>query len=193
MARALICWAGLVLFAGLPQALFAGPDMPAIMILTGRIAPGPALSSTAPAEGDQVLAFSAIDGQLVGAGPVSSDGEYVLVVSRTMSFNGLPVVLELMQGRHRYQLLREGQPAWLRFEGKMLPERTRLSFGLGVKTADLEADETSLPQAQRLSQRPEVPCDPAFDANGDGRCDQQDWEVFKLYRGGVARVVAHPE
>jgi hypothetical protein len=193
MSRASL-WLALCFCALLPQGLLAGPDVPAIMILTGRIAAGEALDSTSPAEEDQVLAFSAVDGQLVGSGPVSSvGGDYVVVISRTASSNGLPIVLELMQGRRRYQLLQEGQPAWLRFQGTVLPERTSLSFKLGKKTAELQAEEASVPQAQRLTQQPELLCDMVFDANRDGRCDHQDWEVFKLYRGGVVRVVAHPE
>jgi hypothetical protein len=184
----------LLLCACLPHALLAGPDTPAIMLVTGRIAAGSLLDSTAPQADDQVLAFSAVDGQLVGSGPVASDsGDYLLVISRTASFNGTPVVLELMQGRRRYQLLHDAAPAWLRFHGKMLPERTPLALALGLKTVELEAEAAALPQAQRLTQRPQLPCDAAFDSNGDGRCDQQDWDVFTLYRAGVARSVAHPE
>jgi len=191
MARA-SAWLTLLAWVGLPQTLVAAPDTPAMMILTGRIAPGTPQDSTSPQAEDQVLAFNAVDGQLVGSGPVASGGNYMLLISRTASFNGTPVVLELMQGRHRYELLRDAAPAWLRFQGKVLPERTTLSLVLGKKTAELELEEASMPQAQRLTQRPQLPCDAAFDTNGDGRCDQQDWDVFKLYRGGVARSVAHP-
>jgi hypothetical protein len=151
------------------------------------------LDSTSPQADDQVLAFNALDGRLVGSGPVTDQGNYLLVISRSASFNGTPVALELMQGRRRYQLLLDAGLAWLRFQGRMLPERTRLSLRVGTKTAELEAEEAALPQAQRLTQRPQLPCDAAFDTNGDGRCDEQDRDVLELYRAGVVRSVAYPE
>ena len=72
------------------------------------------------------------DRQLVGAGNVGS-GQYVLALSRTASFNGSSVVLEVQQGRRRYALLlaEDGppRPAIIQFAGKTLPERTALICG----------------------------------------------------------------
>lgn len=180
-----------LLFPGVTMAL---PDMPAVMLLVGQIKPGIALGSTAPRPGDQVLAFNAEEGTLVGSGPVTDSGQdYATIIGRSARFNGTPVVLELMQGRARYQLLIIGQTAaWLPFRGHTFPERTLFNLQVGAKTADLLADEALNPQAQRLSKRPDVPCDSSGDVNGDGRCDEADWAVLGLYGGGVARSVAHP-
>lgn len=169
----------------------AAPDTPAIMILTGNIAPGVGLNTTTAQPGDQVLAFSAVDGQLVGSGSFVRGG-YVAMLARTASFNGTPVVLELMQGLHRYQLLQDGKPVWLRFQGKMLPDQFALPLQVGVKTLDLLAEDAKNPKAQRLSQHPEIPCTPDLDVNGDGLCDDQDWGILGLYGGGVTRSVARP-
>ncbi len=165
-----------------------------MMILTGRIAPGAGPDSAAPGGGDdQVLAFSSVDGQLVGSGPVSSGGGgYAAILMRTASFNGTPVVLELQQGRRRFQLLQNGVPVWLPFRGRLLPERTVLDLRVGTKTAELSAEQAANPQAQRLSQHPDIPCTPELDVNGDGKCDEIDWEIVSLYGGGIMRSVAHP-
>lgn len=177
-----------------PGAVAAMPDMPAVMLLVGQIKSGEAIGSTAPRQNDQVLAFNAGDGTLVGSGPVYGSGQdYATVIGRTAAFNGTPVVLELMQGRARYQLLIVGQAAaWFPFRGHTFPERTLFNLQVGVKTADLLADEALNPQAQRLSKRPDVPCDAGGDVNGDGQCDEADWAVLGLFGGGVARSVAHP-
>ena len=138
-----------------PLSAVATPEMPAVMLVNGTISAGAGMNPTAPQAGDQVLAFSAVDGQLVGSGPVSAAGDYMSILVRTVSFNGTPVVLELQHGRQRFQLLRDGAPAWLRFHGRTLPERTPpLILQVGAKTAELLADEATQPQAQRLSQQP---------------------------------------
>ena len=175
-------------------AALAMPEMPAIMLLVGQIQPGADLHSTSPRPNDQVLAFNADDGSLVGSGQVSDSGrDYASIISRTASSNGSPVVLELMQGRARYQLLIVGQPTvWFTFRGRLFPERTLFNLQVGEKTADLLADEALNPQAQRLSKRPDVPCDASSDVNGDGKCDEADWAVLGLFGGGVSRSVAHP-
>jgi len=183
----------LALAAGPGQA---APELPAVMLLTGRIAAAAGPGAVAPRPGDQVLAFSAADGQLVGSGPVSTDGDYVAVLTRTASFNGTPLVLELQQGARRFELLRAGAAlgqASLAFRGRTLPERTLLELRVGAQSAELAAHELAQPQAQRLSRRPELACTRELDADGDGRCDERDWEILRLYGGGVSRSVAHPD
>ena len=170
---------------------YANPDLPAMMLLTGSISPGVGLNTTSARPDDQILAFSAVDGQLVGSGPVFRTG-YLVPLTRTASFNGTPVVLELMQGLHRYELLQNGKPVWLRFEGKTLPDQFQLLLQVGIKTVDLLADDAKNPKAQRLSKRPELPCTPELDVNADGKCDDRDWAVLGLYGGGVTRSVARP-
>lgn len=162
------------------------------MLLTGHIAAGDGVDTTAPRAEDQVLAFSALDGRLVGSATVTVRGEYSMVIGRTASFNGTPVALELLQGNRRYALLRDGVPVLLVFHGYTLPEKTTLPIQVGAKTTELLPSEASNPQAQRLSRQPELPCTPYADANGDGTCDKADWEIMRLYGGGVARAVAHP-
>ena len=177
-----------------PMAAYALPDMPAMMILTGHIAAGAGPDAAAPGSDDQVLVFSSVDGQLVGSGPVSqNEAHYMAVLMRTSSFNGTPVVLELQQGRRRFQLLQNGVPVWLPFKGRLLPERTVLDLRVGSKTAELSPAQAANPQAQRLSQHPDVPCTSEVDVNGDGKCDESDWEIVGLYGGGIMRSVAHPE
>ena len=178
----------LALACGPAQAL---PELPAIMLFTGRIVSP--FGAAAPRAGDQVLAFSAVDGQLVGSGPVSAQGEYIAVLTRGTSFNGTPLVLELLQGDRRYALTPEGAAQELRFRGRSLPERSTLELRVAAKTADLTALESANPQAQRLSRRPELACTPQLDVDGDGRCDERDWEVIRLYGGGTTRSVAHPD
>jgi len=175
-----------------PIAACAAPDMPAMMILTGSIDAGAGGDSATPARDDQVLVFSSVDGQLLGNGPVSASGGYAAILTRTASFNGTPVVLELQQGRRRFQLLQDGVPVWLKFHGRLLPDRTVLNLRVGVKTAELSAEQAANPQAQRLSQHPDVPCTPELDVNADGRCDEADWGIVSLYGGGIMRSVAHP-
>jgi hypothetical protein len=173
----------------------AGPDLPALMLLEGAIAPAEGLVALAPGKQDRVLAFSVADGQLVGSGPVS-DGHYVLVLSRTASFNGNPVVLELQQGRKRFALLHAegnpGSPALLRFAGRTLPERTLLPLRVGRQTAELTAAQAGDPQAQRLSLRADLPCSAEADVNHDGVCDEADLRILRLYGGGVTRTVGQP-
>ena len=170
----------------------AMPELPAVMLLIGRVVSGP-FAPAAPRAGDQVLAFSAVDGQLVGSGPVSAQGEYIAVLTRGASFNGTPLVLELLQGDRRYALTPEGAAQELRFRGRTLPERTPLALRVGPKSAELTVFESANPQAQRLSRRPELACTPQLDVDGDGRCDERDWEVIRLYGGGTTRSVAHPD
>lgn len=173
----------------------AGPDLPALMLLEGAIAPAEGFVALAPGKQDRVLAFSVADGQLVGSGPVS-DGHYVLVLSRTASFNGNPVVLELQQGRKRFALLHAegnpGSPALLRFAGRTLPERTLLPLRMGRQTAELTAAQAGDPQAQRLSLRADLPCSAEADVNHDGVCDEADLRILRLYGGGVTRTVGQP-
>jgi hypothetical protein len=176
-----------------PSALLAAPDVPAIMLLTGRIATGNGPDTTTPGAEDQVLSFNAIDGRLVGSGTVSATGEYALALGRTASFNGTPIILELMQGNRRYQLLKNGVPASLIFYGYTLPEKTVLPLQAGTKTAELPPAEITNPQAQRLSHRLDMPCTPDADANGDGSCNATDWSIFGLYGGGTARSIAQPQ
>lgn len=175
----------------------AAPELPAIMLFTGRIVAGSGPASVSPRPGDQVLAFNAVDGQLIGGGPVSAAGDYLAILARTASFNGTPLVLELLQGRRRFELLPEGAARGaernLRFRGRTLPERTALDLRVGAKTAELAGHELDHPQAQRLSRRPELPCTPELDADGDGRCDERDWDILRLYGGGMTRSVAHPD
>lgn len=174
----------------------AMPEIPSVMLLVGQIKPDEAMGSgsVAPRKGDQVLAFNAGDGTLVGSGPVSDSGqEYATIIGRTASFDGTPVVLELLQGRARYQLSIVGQSTlWFPFRGHLFPARTSFNLQVGKKTADLLADEALNPQAQRLSKRPDVPCDAAGDVNSDGKCDEVDWAVLGLFGGGVTRSVANP-
>ena len=177
------------------RCALAMPDIPALMLLEGSITLSEGLLSRAPGEHDQVLAFSVADGQLVGVGPVS-DAHYFLVLSRTASFNGSPVVLELQQGRKRFALLRaDGKPdspALLRFSGRTLPERTVLPLQVGRQTAELTAAEAADSQAQRLSLRADLPCSAEADVNHDGVCDEADLRILRLYGGGVTRTVGRP-
>jgi hypothetical protein len=167
----------------------AAQDLPVTMVLSGQIAAGAAAARA----GDQVLVFSAVDGQLVGSGPVQAQGGYGAILTRSASFNGSPLVFELLQGNRRYALLPEGVAPPLRFRGKLLPERSTLELRVGVKTADLSAGEVENLQAQRLSRRPELPCMPELDVDGDGKCDARDWDILRLYGGGMSRSVAHPD
>lgn len=172
----------------------AAQELPALMLLVGEIAPGEGLPSIGPRAHDRVLAFSVADGQLVGIGAVSGpDGAYVASLGRTASFNGLPVVLELQQGRRRFALLRrDGSPLSLSFLGRTLPERTQLSLRVGPQTAELAEAEAADPQAQRLSLRADLPCLSEADVNHDGVCDEADLRILRLYGGGVTRTVGRP-
>ena len=80
-------------------------------------------------------------------------GNYALALSRTVSFNGMTVVLELQQGRKRFALLRaDGSPATLQFAGRTLPERTTLPLRVGPQTAELtEAEAADRPRRRRCS------------------------------------------
>lgn len=173
----------------------AAPDLPALMLLEGAIVPAEAPPAVVPTSRDRVLAFSVATGELVGTGPVS-DAHYVLLLSRTASFNGTPVVLEFQQGRKRYALIREdgspGSPALLRFLGRTLPERTSLPLRVGQQTAELAASEAADPQAQRLSLRTDLPCSAEADVNHDGVCDEADLRILRLYSGGATRTVGRP-
>jgi hypothetical protein len=184
----------LVLGSGLTGAALAAPEMPASMVIVGRIAPGVGMGTVAPRQGDIVLGFATTDGQLLGTGQVfAADGEYMVALTRYASFNGTPLTLELQQGRARYALLRpDGSAVVLRFAGRTLPDRTPLALRGGPKTADLSESETASPQAQRLSRRTDLPCDALADVNEDGRCDEADWQILRRYAGGVTRTVAEP-
>jgi hypothetical protein len=186
------CVIGLSTLGAACSAL-AAPEMPSSMVLVGRVAPAQK-SALAPRRGDAVLGFAAADGSLVGAGAVfAAEGEYLLTLTRTASFNGASVALELQQGRKRYALLLENnRPAVVKFAGRTLPERTLLALRVGAQTAELTEAEAASPQAQRLSQRTDLPCDAASDVNEDGRCDAADWAILRLYGGGVTRTVAEP-
>jgi len=173
-----------------PAAALAAPDVPATMLLTGHIAAGTGPDTTVPKAEDRVLSFNAVDGRLIDSGTVSPAGDYALAIGRTSSFNGTPIVLELMQGNHRYQLLRNAQPASLVFKGYTLPEKTLLPLHVGAKTAELPPTEVANPQAQRLSQQLDLPCTADADANGDGICNATDRGIFELYGGGTARSIA---
>lgn len=182
----------LVLFLLAPMTARALPDMPALMLLQGELAPGDGLSATTPAAPDRVLAFSVADGQLLGAGGVAGRS-YAISLGRTVSFNGMPVVLEFQQGRKRFALLRpDGSPALLRFAGRTLPERTILHLRIGPQTAELAESEAADPQAQRLSLRADLPCSAEADVNRDGVCDAADLRILRLYGGGVTRTVGQP-
>ena len=175
-----------------PSGVRAAPDLPALMLLSGSIAPAEGLFGRTPGAQDRVLAFSVADGQLVGAG-VLAGGAYALVLSRTVSFNGMLVVLELQQGRRRFALLRaDGSPATLRFAGRTLPEQTTLALRLGPQTAELAEAEAADPQAQRLALRSDLPCSAEADVNRDGVCDAEDLRILRLYGGGVTRTVGRP-
>lgn len=192
MRRFVLVMAMLLLAGG----SWAAPDLPAMMLLAGPIEPANTLGSRAPGGQDRVLAFSPADGRLLGAGAVA-DGQYVLIVNRTVSFNGMPLVLELQQGRRRFALLhaagaQAGAPAVLRFLGRTLPERTELPLKVGQQTAELSAHEMAEPQAQQLSLRTDLPCTPEADVNHDGVCDEADMRILRLYGGGVSRTVGRP-
>ncbi len=175
-----------LLLACQPLAGVAAPSAPSVMLFTGRINSG----TVKPVAGDAVLVFSMSDGQLAGSGPIVGSGGFLAVVSRTTSFNGTPVVLELQQGTRRYALQREdGSPAWTTFAGRLLPERTVMELRVGSKTAELKPDEAAHPEAQRLSRRPDLPCLPDSDVNEDGVCDDADWAILRLYGGGISRTV----
>jgi hypothetical protein len=168
----------------------AAPDMPALMLLVGAISP--ADGRGALDAGGRVLAFSVADGQLVGVGTLAG-GDYAIVLSRTASFNGMPVVMELQQGRRRFALLgTNGSPMLLRFAGRTLPERTMLPLRVGQQTAELAEAEAADPQAQRLSLRADLPCSAEADVNHDGVCDAADLQILRLYGGGVSRTVGRP-
>lgn len=185
----------LLFFAGSlasPES-FAAPEFPAIMLFSGKISPASGPLSLAPRLDDRVLIFSAENGGLIGEGPVGNDGTYQALAVRTTSFNGAAIVFELQQGRRRYALQNhDGTAAWWRFAGRMLPERTALSLRIGELTAELSPDDAVTPQAQRLSRRPELPCDAQADVNEDGLCDEQDWVILRRYAGGVSRTVGRP-
>ncbi|HEY6898507.1 MAG TPA: hypothetical protein VI279_14710 [Rhodocyclaceae bacterium] len=171
---------------------FALPEPPALMVLSGSLAGGSDAPGVTPMVGDAILAFSVTDGRLVGQGVVGRSS-YQAIVTRTASFNGSLVVLELQQGKRRYSLLQpSGAIAAIRFQGKTLPDRTPLDLVLGRKTAELSDVEQANPGAQRLSQRTDLPCDDTTDANGDGVCDAADFRILRLYGGGISRTIATP-
>jgi len=181
----------LLALAGLlPHApLLAAPDAPALMVVVGDIRPGPLAPGVEARPPGRVLMFSSRDGLLVGDGEVTGPGRYVVSASRLTSFNGTPVVLELQQGRKRYALLPlEGSQEWFTYRGRTLPDRTPLHWRIGTQTAELSAQEAATPQAQRLTRQVEAPCDETRDVNRDGRCDEADWAILRLYGGGTSRV-----
>jgi hypothetical protein len=161
------------------------------MLFTGEIRAG--FLGAAPQSGDRVLIFSIADGQFVGDGPVGSLGQFQAVATRSASFSGTLLVLELQQGRKRFALLKsDGTVATAKFAGRLLPERTPMTLNIGRQTAELQADEAANPQAQRLSRTSNLPCDAQADVNEDGRCDDEDWHILRRYAGGVTRTVGRP-
>ena len=185
----------LLLTSALTSNAVAAPDMPALMLLEGKLSSSLYSGAAKPGDSDRILAFSLADRQLVGAGNVGS-GQYVLALSRTASFNGSSVVLEVQQGRRRYALLlaEDGppRPAIIQFAGKTLPERTALNLRIGEQTAELKGPEADDPRAQRLTMRTDLPCSGDADVNRDGKCDDTDLRILRLYGGGVTRTVGQP-
>lgn len=186
IGAALIVWAVLAV----PMA-HAAPDLPALMIFTGTIAADAGHPASRP--GDKVLAFDSADRQFVGSGSVGRDGAFHAVVAKSGSFNGRGVVLELQQGRRRFALRHaDGSPATVRFAGQLLPAPVRLTLFTGPQTAELSIAEAAEPAAQRLSQRTDLPCDVQSDVNEDGRCDELDARILRLYAGGISRTIGRP-
>ena len=196
LARSAKRWASALLltFAFASNGV-AAPDMPALMLLEGTLTTSLNSGAAKPQDSDRILAFSLADRQLVGAGNVGS-GHYVLALSRTASFNGSSMVLEIQQGRRRYALLlaEDGppRPAIIQFFGKTLPERTLLNLRIGEQTAELKGPEAEDPRAQRLSMRTDLPCSGDADVNRDGKCDDADFKILRLYGGGITRTVGKP-
>lgn len=186
IGAALIFWAALAV----PMA-HAAPELPALMIFTGRITAD--AGHPAPMPGDKVLAFDVADRQFVGSGLVGRDGAFHAVVTKSLSFSGRSVVLELQQGRRRFALRQaDGLPATVRFAGQLLPTPVRLILLTGPQTAELSLAEAAEPAAQRLSQRTDLPCDAQADVNEDGRCDELDARILRLYAGGISRTIGQP-
>lgn len=186
VGAALIFWLSLA-----AQLAYAAPDLPALMIITGRIEANSGFLSPQP--GDKILAFDIADRQFVGGGSVGRDSSYQAVISKSTSFNGRSVVLELQQGRRRFALRQtDGSPATIRFAGQLLPTPVRLVLFTGAQTAELSVAEMAEPAAQRLSQRIDLPCDVQADVNEDGRCDELDARILRFYAGGISRTVGRP-
>lgn len=163
-------------------------DAPSVMVLVGAISPSALAPGVEASHGARVLMFSGRDGQLIGDGEVVDRGNYVLSAARLASFNKTPVVLELQVGRKRYALLAiQGGGSAFPFAGRTFPDRTRMDWKIGPQTAELSAQEAATPQAQRLSQAVDAPCDASRDINHDGRCDEADWAILRLYAGGITR------
>lgn len=170
----------------------AVPELPATMVLAGSVE-SDSLFSVRPRPGDMVLAFAQADGQFIAGSRLAMNGDYLLRLTRFASFNGMPIVLELQQGRKRYALTQaNGSPAVMKFAGRTLPERTALFMRIGTQTAELDEAASANPEAQRLTNRPDLPCDSLADVNEDGRCDDLDWAILRLYAGGATRTVADP-
>lgn len=177
------------MLAGLSSDLQARPETPVVMVVVGEIRPSALAPGVEAQPPGRVLMFSSRDGQMVGDGEITGPGRYVISASRPSSFNGTPVVLELQSGRKRHALLpADGGPEWFAFQGRTFPDRTPMQWRIGPQTAELSEQESASPQAQRLSRMVDAPCDESRDINRDGRCDEEDWAILRLYGGGVSRV-----
>ena len=165
---------------------YALPALPVTMIVNGQIEGNKKTDS-------QILAFDALGGQLIGSASVMPDGAFALVLSNNRSFNGNLVVLEILQDSQRFQLLKDNLVFWFRFKGDTFPERgPRILLKLGPKTVVLTSEASSQAKIQRLNKAPDIPCVPEIDVNGDGKCNEGDWSVIRLYGGGVTRSIARP-
>lgn len=186
-------WALLLLFlTGSP--VWAGDNLPASMLIDGKIDFRLSLPPVFPHQGDIVVAFSQQDGQLLGQGAVTNgDGHYVVELLLNSSFNQTAVSLEIQKGRTRYRLLDKGRPLEFVFQGGVLPRRLSLNPKIGEVSAILP-DIPPLEGATRTSQNPSTTCDLAsMDVNQDGLCNDDDLAILGLFGGGVTRTMGGVE